>query len=90
MSETRSDRDALLESFDAGEDMDRYFDFDHPETPNREVKRVNVDFPVWMVTALDSEAARVGVNRQAVIKMWISERLDDERAKRNAARLTAV
>jgi hypothetical protein len=39
-----------------------------------------------MVTALDNEAARIGVNRQAVIKMWVSERLDDERAKRAAVR----
>lgn len=90
MSETRKDRDALLESFDAGEDMDEYFDFEHSEFPNREVKRVNVDFPVWMVKALDREAARVGVNRQAVIKMWVSERLDDERARRGTARPAAV
>lgn len=86
MSATCNSKDALLESFDAGEDMGTYFDLDHPEFPNREVKRVNVDFPVWMVTALDGEAARIGVNRQAVIKMWVSERLDDERAKRAAAR----
>ena len=79
MSATRNNTDALLDSFDAGEDMSEYFDFDHPEFPNREVKRVNVDFPVWMVTALDNEAARIGVNRQAVFKMWVSERLDDER-----------
>lgn len=82
MSTTRKNTDALLKSFDAGENMGEYFDFDHPEFPNREVKRVNVDFPVWMVTALDNEAARIGVNRQAVIKTWVSERLDDEQAKR--------
>lgn len=86
MSATRNNTDALLDSFDAGEDMSEYFDFDHPEFPNREVKRVNVDFPVWMVAALDNEAARIGVNRQAVIKMWVSERLDDEQAKRAAVR----
>lgn len=86
MIATRNNIDALLDSFDAGEDMSEYFDFDHPEFPSREVKRVNVDFPAWMVAALDNEAARIGVNRQAVIKMWVSERLDDEQVKRAAVR----
>lgn len=87
MRETQSnDEDGLLENFDAGGDMEGYFDFGHPEFPNREVRRVNVDFPTWMVTALDNEAARIGVNRQAVIKMWVSERLDSERDRRAAAR----
>ncbi len=44
--------------------------------PGREVRRVNVDFPVWMIASLDAEAARLGITRQAVIKMWIGERLD--------------
>lgn len=86
MIATRNNIDALLDSFDAGEDMSEYFDFDHPEFPSREVKRVNVDFPAWMVAALDNEAARIGVNRQPVIKMWVSERLDDEQVKRAAVR----
>lgn len=47
MSATRNNTDALLDSFDAGEDMSEYFDFDYLEFPNREAKRVNVDFPVW-------------------------------------------
>lgn len=42
----------------------------------REVQRVNVDFPAWMVSSLDAEASRLGVTRQAVIKTWIAERLD--------------
>lgn len=90
MSATSKGADDLLEAFDAGEDMDGYFDFEKPEFPNREVKRVNVDFPAWMVRALDGEAARIGVNRQAVIKMWVSERLDSERDRRAAARTVAV
>ena len=73
MSETK---DELLEAFDAGEDMSKYFDFDKGFSPNREMKRVNVDFPVWMLRLLDREAARLGINRQAVIKTWIAERLD--------------
>ena len=90
MSATRNNTDALLDSFNAGEDMSEYFDFAYLEFPNREVKRVNVDFPVWMVAALDNEAARIGVNRQAVIKLWVSERLDDEQAKRAAVRLASA
>ena len=69
-------QDELLDAFDAGEDMSKYFDFDKAYMPNREVKRVNVDFPVWMLNRLDHEAARLGINRQAVIKTWIAERLD--------------
>jgi hypothetical protein len=42
-------------------------------------RQVHVDFPVWMVTALDAEAERLGVTRQALIKLWIAERLDGER-----------
>ena len=69
-------KDELLEAFDAGEDMEKYFDFSKAYSPNKELKRVNVDFPAWMVGGLDREAARLGINRQAVIKTWISERLD--------------
>lgn len=42
---------------------------------NTQVKRVNVDFPVWMVDALDKQANRLAINRQAVIKTWIAEKL---------------
>jgi len=41
-----------------------------------ETRRVNVDFPAWMVESLDKEAKRLGVTRQSVIKMWIAERLE--------------
>jgi hypothetical protein len=44
--------------------------------PGLEHKRVNVDFPVWMISALDREAKRLGVTRQSVIKMWLAERLE--------------
>lgn len=50
---------------------------------NKEVRKVNVDMPIWMVEALDKEAKRVGIGRQAVIKMWLAERLDEE-ARRSA------
>ena len=44
--------------------------------PNREQRRVNVDFPVWMIESLDNEAARLGVTRQSIIKVWLAERLE--------------
>lgn len=71
-------RDELEAAFDANKDMDAFFDFDNPSYPNRELKRINVDFPQWMVVGLDAEAARLGINRQAVIKTWIAEKLDEK------------
>lgn len=44
--------------------------------PNQEQKRVNVDFPVWMIESLDKEASRLGVTRQSIIKVWLAERLE--------------
>jgi len=43
---------------------------------NVEAKRVNVDFPAWVVTGLDRQAQKLGITRQALIKMWIAERLE--------------
>lgn len=62
--------------FDKGEDVSKYLDFSGATRPGREQKRVNVDFPVWMIQSLDKEAARLGVPRQSVIKVWIAERLE--------------
>ena len=75
--------DRLEAAFDAGEDMEDFFDFDNPSFPNRELKRVNVDFPQWMVAGLDAEASRLGINRQAVIKTWVAERLDARASTRS-------
>jgi hypothetical protein len=44
--------------------------------PNQQQKRVNVDFPVWIIASLDKEAKRMGVTRQSVIKLWLVERLE--------------
>jgi hypothetical protein len=44
--------------------------------PNQEQKRVNVDFPSWMIESLDKEASRLGVTRQSIIKVWLAERLE--------------
>ena len=65
----------LDEKFDNGEDVSAYFDLTKARRPNQEARRVNVDFPAWMVERLDREAGRLGVTRQSVIKMWIAERL---------------
>jgi transposase len=61
--------------FDDGEDVSEYLDLSSLRRPNLEAKRVNVDFPAWMVSGLDKEARRLGVTRQALIKLWIAERL---------------
>ena len=44
--------------------------------PNQQQKRVNVDFPVWVIDSLDKEAGRVGVSRQSIIKLWLIEKLE--------------
>lgn len=62
--------------FDDGEDIDEYIDWSKGRRPNQEPRRVNVDFPLWMVTALDREAKRLGVTRQSIIKVWLAERLE--------------
>ncbi|HVN22844.1 MAG TPA: hypothetical protein VMT71_02655 [Syntrophorhabdales bacterium] len=61
--------------FDEGEDVSRYLDISKARRPVQEQKRVNVDFPVWMIQLLDKEAKRLGVPRQAIIKLWVAERL---------------
>jgi hypothetical protein len=65
----------LDRKFDDGEDISEYFDWSTARRPGLEPKRVNVDFPTWMVDGLDREAARLGITRQALIKTWIAEKL---------------
>ncbi len=64
--------------FDSGEDITKHLDFSKARRPGREQKRVNVDFPVWMIQSLDREADRLGVPRQSIIKLWIAERLEEK------------
>lgn len=66
----------IEESFDEGEDVSQAFQADKARRVNWEQKRVNVDFPLWMIQHLDREAQRLGVTRQSVIKFWIAEHLD--------------
>jgi len=53
-----------------------YFDTSRIRMINEEPRRVNIDFPAWMIHSLDREAKHIGVSRQAVIKMWLAERLN--------------
>lgn len=63
--------------FDEGsDDIDQYIDWNSFRRPGLEAKRVNVDFPQWMVMKLDREAKRLGISRQALIKTWVADRLD--------------
>ena len=72
------------EKFDNGEDITEYLDFSRArrlknvKTLKTETKKVNVDFPEWIIEALDQEARKIGVTRQSIIKVWIAERLKEE------------
>jgi len=61
--------------FDEKENIIEELDLSQARRPGLKQKRVNVDFPTWMITALDREARKLGVTRQSVIKIWLAERL---------------
>ncbi len=63
-------------NFDQGKDITSALDLSKARRPKQEQKRVNVDFPTWMVEMLDKEARRLGVTRQSIIKVWLAERLE--------------
>ncbi|MCK5590975.1 MAG: CopG family transcriptional regulator [Candidatus Pacebacteria bacterium] len=64
------------EKFDEGQDISKYLDMSKVRRPEQEQKRVNVDFPLWMIHYLDKEAKRLGVPRQSIIKVWVADRLE--------------
>jgi hypothetical protein len=64
------------ERFDRGEDVSHLLDLSKARRPGQEPRRVNVDFPEWMIRSLDKEAKRLGVTRQSIIKVWIADRLE--------------
>lgn len=66
----------LDKKFDEGKSVLEHFDLSKATRPGQEQKRVNVDFPVWMLQRLDKEAQRLGVPRQSLIKVWIAEKLE--------------
>ena len=61
--------------FEEGKDIQDFLDMKTARRQAIQTRRVNVDFPEWMIHLLDHEAARLGVTRQSIIKFWISERL---------------
>ena len=67
--------------FDAGEDISEFLDWDHARRPGLEPRRVNVDLPHWMISELDKQASLIGVTRQSIIKVWLSERIKTENAE---------
>lgn len=77
----------LERRFDDGEDISVYMEVSTLHRPNQEraARRISMDVPEEMVRGLDRAAKRMGINRQAVIKVWLSERLDQE-AERELAR----
>jgi len=68
----------LVKKFDDGGDIKKFLDLARAKRPGREQKRVNVDFPAWMIERLDKEARRLGVTRQSIIKVWIADRLQKD------------
>lgn len=62
--------------FETGEDITQLLDLAKARRPSLKSKRVNVDFPEWMVESLDKEAHRLGITRQALIKIWVASKLD--------------
>ena len=72
------------EKFDSGEDVSKYLDFSKAqkvedfEKERFKVRKINVDFPDYIIKLLDKEAQKIGVTRQSIIKVWIAERLKEE------------
>ena len=62
--------------FESGDDILGDLDLSKVKRPMQKQKRVNVDFPAWMLESLDREAHRVGVTRQSIIKVWLAEKLE--------------
>ena len=67
--------------FDAGRDVTAALDVAKARRPLQKQRRVNVDFPEWMIESLDKEASRIGVTRQSIIKVWLAERLEQVAAE---------
>jgi hypothetical protein len=66
----------LDSDFHKGKNITSALDLSRAKRPKQQQKRVNVDFPTWMIEMLDREAGRLGVTRQSIIKVWLAERLE--------------
>lgn len=73
-------------AFDQGKDVTGALDLSRARRPKQIQKRVNVDFPTWMIEMLDKEARRLGVTRQSIIKVWLAERLEQSASNRSVQR----
>jgi hypothetical protein len=67
---------AFDKKFDEGKDIQEHLDLTKARRPAEGIRRVNVDFPSWVIEALDKEAKRLGVSRQSLIKLWVAERIE--------------
>lgn len=83
---------AFDKQFDEGADMTASLELSKAKRVLQEQKRVNVDFPTWMIESLDREAGKLGITRQSIIKVWLAERLEAsssnttiQRTRRDAA-----
>ena len=65
------------EKFESGEDLTNDLDFSKARRVNQESKRVNIDFPTWVVEGLDKQAKRLGITRQALVKVLIAQKLNN-------------
>jgi hypothetical protein len=70
-----TDAETFDTMFENGEDISVHIDWTSARRPNLTLKRVNVDFPNWVIEALDAQAELLGVTRQSLIKIWITDRL---------------
>ena len=76
--------------FDNGEDISQFLDWDKVTRPGLEPRRVNVDLPTWMVSELDKQASLIGVTRQSIIKVWLSERIKTAKTANEADQPTSL
>ena len=82
MSKTTAEN--LEAKFDAGEDVLDYFDVEHGRRPGLEKGRINLDLPKWLIDKLEWHARKAGVARQALVKVWMAERIAKEEASEEA------
>ena len=78
---------SLDKKFDDNQaDIVNKLDLSTVKRPNKTQKRVNVDFPTWMIDSLDREASRLGVTRQSIVKVWLAERLEQSTFNKSSNR----
>ena len=66
--------------FDSGEDVTQFLDLTKAKRPGLETRKIDVEFPEWMIESIDKEAYRIGTSRQLLIKCWVADKLEQHRA----------